>query len=199
MKITHRFTGATIFESEYAKTIKELLYEAISRGADLRGADLSGADLSGAVLRDADLRGADLRGAVLRDAVLRDAVLRDADLRGADLRGADLSGAVLRDAVLRGAGIPVVKNLDAEILKVVTEGSGKLEMGGWHTCETTHCRAGWAIHLAGKPGYDLEREIGSCAAGALIYHASTGRVPNFFAGNDEAMQDIKACAEKQAV
>src|SRR6266699_11054 len=52
-----------------------------------------------------------------------------------------LAGAVLTDAVLTGAEIPVIPNIDAEILKAIDAG-GKLEMSGWHKCKTTHCRGG---------------------------------------------------------
>ena len=95
--------------------------------------------------------------------------------------------------------VPVVERLDTLILDAVTKGGGKLEMGSWHTCETTHCRAGWAIHLAGKPGYDLESKHGSRIAGAMIYRASTGRAPHFFASNVDAMADIERCAAAEKV
>ncbi len=190
------------------------LRDADLRGADLRGADLRDADLRGADLRGAVLRGADLRGADLRDADLRGAVLRGADLRGADLRDADLSGAVLRDAKGLDADgnptplteadyleirdrfrashpdVPVVPLLDATICKLVNSGEGKLEMSDWHSCETTHCRAGWAIHLAGEAGYALEEKYDSERAGGMIYRASTGRWPDFFADNKSALEDI---------
>ncbi len=72
---------------------------------------------------------------------------------------------------------------------------GALNMRTWHLCETTHCRAGWAIALAGKDGADLESKVGPAVAGALIYAVSTGRkVPNFYATNEEALADIRACA-----
>jgi hypothetical protein len=64
---------------------------------------------------------------------------------------------------------------------------------------TAHCRAGWAIELAGKAGRDLEKEFGSNAAGALIYAASRpGQpIPNFFVNKKTLMNDIKACAQTQ--
>jgi len=156
-------------------------------GADLSDAVLRGADLSGADLRGADLSGADLSGADLSDADLSDAVLRGADLRGADLSGADLSGAL--------KGIPVVPHIDAAILRAIDAG-GKLNMGNWHSCETTHCRAGWAITLAGAGGAALEFAMGPAAAGSLIYAASRPgqRIPNFYALDTAAMEDIKAGA-----
>ncbi len=183
------------------------------RGADLRDADLRGADLCGAHLRDADLRGANLCGAHLRDADLRDADLCGADLcgadlcdahlRDADLRGADLRGADLRDADLRGADLcgahlpkaPIVPHLDREIYARVKDGE-HLRMGSWHTCEMTHCRGGWAVLLAGPAGKELEIANGTAVAATLIYHASTGRVPDFYATNEAALADLKKCAAK---
>lgn len=109
--------------------------------------------------------------------------------------------------------VPVVKDLDAEILKAIERG-GKLEMHTWHgrlcpgfhgesrlraeVCGTTHCRAGWAIHLAGEAGIALELIMGPEAAGECIYLASTGCVPDFYADDDEAMKDIKRCAGEVA-
>jgi hypothetical protein len=93
--------------------------------------------------------------------------------------------------------VPVVPNLDAKILAVIESGKGQLEMSNWHTCETTHCRAGWAITFAGPDGKALENKHGPATAGRMIYLASTGRAPHFFATNDRAMEDIKACAAEQ--
>ena len=157
---------------------KNRLRDADLSGAVLSGAVLRGADLSGAVLSDADLRGADLSDAVLRDAVLSDA---------------DLSGAVLSDA---DKGVPVGPHTDAAILRAIAAG-GKLNMGNWHSCETTHCRAGWAITLAGAGGAGLEFAMGPAAAGSLIYAASRPgqKIPNFYASDAAAMEDIKAGAK----
>ena len=129
--------------------------------------------------------------------------LTDANLRGADLTDADLTGANLTDANLTGANlrganlmrVPVVPYIDAAILAAIDAG-GTLNMAQWHTCETTHCRAGWAITLAGPAGAALEDKIGAPAAGALIYAASRPgqRVPNFYADDAEALADLRACA-----
>ena len=187
-------------------------------GAYLGGANLGGADLGGANLGSADLRGADLRGADLGGAYLRGAYLRGADLRGADLGGANLGGAYLRGANLGGAnlgganlegasfgdllaGIPVVPDLDKRIAEAVGESGEHLDMGNWHQpCGTTHCRAGWAIALAGDAGRDLERRMGPDVAGSLIYLASTPRrkIPDFYASNEAALEDIRKCAVESA-
>jgi len=108
-EIKNRWNGKVLF-SAGGESLRDVVQQAVMRGADLRGAnlrsaDLSGADLRGADLRSADLRGADLSGADLRGANLRSADLSGADLSSADLRGADLSGADLRSADLSGADL----------------------------------------------------------------------------------------------
>lgn len=47
---------------------------------------------------------------------------------------------------------------------------------------------------AGKAGYELEEKLGPHRAGAMIYRASTGRVPHFYATTERALEDIKRCA-----
>ena len=91
--------------------------------------------------------------------------------------------------------IPIIPEIDAQILAAIENG-GTLEMEDWHTCDTTHCRAGWVIHLAGENGRLLEMRVGSAAAGALIYQASRGSYPDFYALNDVAMADLRQCAGK---
>jgi uncharacterized protein YjbI with pentapeptide repeats len=201
---------------------------AVLSGADLRGAVLSGAVLSGAVLRGAVLSGAvlrgavlsdaDLRGAVLRGAVLSGADLRDADLRGAVLSGAVLSGAVLSGAVLRGAvlsdadlrgadlrgavlsGAPIIPQIHQRVYAAASA-PGALDMSNWHKCETTHCRAGWVVTLAGEEGQKLEAKMGTPAAASLIYLASDpniDRFPSFYGSNADALADMKRLAEEEA-
>ena len=141
---------------------------------------------------------ANLMGANLMGADLTGANLTDANLRGANLTRANLMGANLTDAA--GVRAPVVPNIDAAILACVDGDAtkGRLDMAAWHSCETTHCRAGWAIHLAGEAGYALEDRIGSAAAGALIYAASRPGepVPDFYATNEAALADLRECAAK---
>jgi len=173
------------------------LSNAVLSNADLSNAVLSNADLRGAVLLGAVLRGADLSGAVLLGAVLRGADLSNAVLLGAVLLGADLSGADLRGAVLSD-GIPKIERLHSKILAAIESG-GSLEMCTWHTCETTHCRAGWAIQIAGEFGRGLEWALGSSAAGALLFAVAypDQKVPDFYASNDYAMADIRRCAAEE--
>ncbi|WP_235515964.1 hypothetical protein, partial [Sphingomonas sp. Leaf32] len=76
-----------------------------------------------------------------------------------------------------------------------------LDMSDWHTCDTTHCRAGWVVALAGEEGKALEDRIGTPAAASLIYLASDpqiGRFPDFYCGNDAALEDMRAAADAEA-
>ena len=193
------------------------LTRAVLRGADLTCAVLRGADLTCAVLSGADLTRADLTCAVLRGADLTRAVLRGADLTCADLTRADLTCAVLTcavltRAVLRGADLRdwegndtiamfAVPSLHRKMLAAIETEGCKLDMATWHQCETTHCRAGWAVQLAGPAGKALEWAIGPAAAGALIHLASCpaldGKVPDFYASNEEALADIRRLAETE--
>jgi uncharacterized protein YjbI with pentapeptide repeats len=154
-------------------------------------------------------------GAAVKAAYKSDAVLSGAVLRGAVLRDADLSGAVLRDADLSGIleSVPLIPNIDAAILEAIeankAKGTNGLDMGSWHGneekanetewCETTHCRAGYAICLAGKAGFDLEKKYGPANAGMFLYLKSTpdAPIPDWGASNKTAMADMKARAAKQ--
>jgi hypothetical protein len=76
-----------------------------------------------------------------------------------------------------------------------------LDMGAWHSCETTHCRAGWVVHLAGKEGYALEKRTSTLFAAMQIYKVSSPiRVspPRFFESNEVALADMERCAREEA-
>jgi len=225
-EIKSRWSMKTIFECELDVKFDNSP-EKIRLGEAVKNAVLSGADLSGAVLRGADLRGAVLRGAVLRGAVLRGAVLRGADLiganlidadlrgavvRGANLIGADLSGAVLRGANLIGAnligadlrenleGVPFIKDIHQTVYNACTVPPDALDMVDWHKCETTHCRAGWVVTLAGEGGKALKFAMGTPAAAAIIYLKSDPKLekmPDFYCSNEEALADMKRLADAE--
>ena len=141
-------------------------------------------------------------GFAVRQAVASGAVLRGADLRGAVLSGAVLSDAVLSDAVLSDAVLsdaPKIENIHQRVYAAASQ-PGALDMGDWHRCDTTHCRAGWVVALAGDEGFALESRIGTPAAATLIYLASDPkieRIPNFYCGNTEALEDMKRLAEAE--
>jgi hypothetical protein len=132
------------------------------RDANLIGANLKGADLYGDSFICADLRGADLRCAYCRCANFMNADLRGADLRGASLAQSNLLGTKIDYQIQDG--------LLEEIAKLVLEDNSKLNMKHWHTCETVHCIAGWAVTLSPK-GQKLEAEYGTPIAALLLLGA----------------------------
>ena len=71
-------------------------------------------------------------------------------------------------------------------------------MSTWHSCETTHCRAGWVVKLAGEEGEKLEKFHNTPLAASLIYKASSPykvTMPRFYEDNETAMADIKRMAD----
>ena len=53
-EIKNRWTGAVLYRSETADTVRQAVEEAVKARADLRAANLRDADLRAANLRDAD-------------------------------------------------------------------------------------------------------------------------------------------------
>jgi len=72
-------------------------------------------------------------------------------------------------------------------------------MDTWHSCETTHCRAGWVVTLAGDAGKALEAFHNTPLAAQLIYEASGYKInpAKFYVRNEEALEDMKKLAEEE--
>jgi len=100
--------------------------------------------------------------------------------------------------IARDQRVPIIRHIDARILALVKTPGNALDMPHWHACETTHCRGGWAIALAGADGPRLEEGYGPDIAARLIYTASRPGmdVPDFYCENDEALLDIEECAAR---
>ncbi len=125
--------------------------------------------------------------------------LADANLADADLAGAvGLAGPTTPQPA--PLDVPVIPRIHSTLLAAITQKGCKLDMNQWHGCETTHCRAGWVVTLAGEKGKALEDKVGTPRAASLIYRASDPgcRVPHWYATDERAMADIKKCAEKEA-
>jgi hypothetical protein len=95
--------------------------------------------------------------------------------------------------------IPKIDDIHARVFQAASQPKG-LAMGDWHTCATTHCRAGWVVHLAGEAGYALEEFHNTALAAQLIYRESGYAInpARFFDSNDEALADMKRLAEGAA-
>jgi hypothetical protein len=97
--------------------------------------------------------------------------------------------------------VPVIDGIHARVLKAASAPQA-LDMARWHTCGTTHCRAGWVVHLAGDAGYALERFHNTALAAQLIYKASNPALPvnpsRFYETNDHALADMQRMADLEA-
>lgn len=96
---------------------------------------------------------------------------------------------------------PVIPNIHQEVREAVESAPDALDMRCWHVCETTHCRAGWVVTLAGAEGRRLEEKTSTEFAAMRIYSASSRiRVSpvRFYDDRDAAMRDIIRCAEEEA-
>jgi hypothetical protein len=189
-EVRNRWTGNVQFTAEIETT--PLMTPRVKLGLAIQWGYRSGANLRGADLRDADLRGADLRSANLSGADLSGADLSGANLRSANLSGADLRGANLREMPVK------IPNIHQAVYEAASAPQA-LDMATWHMCETTHCRAGWVVTLAGEGGKALEWAYGTPAAAALIYIASDPKlekIPDFYSDNETALADMKRLAEQ---
>jgi len=77
----------------------------------------------------------------------------------------------------------------AEVAKHALAEPDALDMSIWHTCSTTHCVAGWAIHLAGEYGRDLEERFGSRIAGNILLGIEGSQL--FFLSTEEATARLR--------
>jgi uncharacterized protein YjbI with pentapeptide repeats len=167
--------------------------------ADFYNCDLSGADLSygsfeGACFDRAILTGANITGAWFCGATFKGAVFRGLDLSSANFSGAIIEGAIVNAEDL--VSIPIIPDIHKAIYAAASV-PGTLDMRSWHACQTTHCRAGWVVTLAGSAGAALEDKLGTEPAATLIYLASDPHIksiPDFHASDEDAMADMQRLA-----
>ena len=144
-----------------------------------------------AVLFSAEIDCADSAGSHTKmGRAVRMAVALNADIKGANLIGAYLEGA------------PVIPSIHQTIYAAASAPEA-LDMKNWHSsCGTAHCRAGWAVALAGAAGKKFEDKLGDTAAAAYaIYWASDPSLknaPDFYCSNSEALADMKRLADEEA-
>lgn len=167
----------------------------------VRNADLRGISLDGCHVNFADLRGSDLTGASFLKADMTYSDFTGTNLTGVNVKGANIEGLRLTGANLTNSNFPTtpaVPHLDAAILQSLKDEKNFLGMNSWHSpiCETTHCRGGWAVVLAGKKALTLEKKIGPETTAALVYWNSTGYIPKFHHSERLAMQDMRLCAKR---
>jgi hypothetical protein len=94
--------------------------------------------------------------------------------------------------------VPIIQNIHQKVYEAASNPKA-LDMSIFHTCEKTHCRAGWVTTLAGKKGKALEQFFDPVVAAMKIYDASS-TLPKvspvrFFEDNETALADMKRMAE----
>jgi hypothetical protein len=96
--------------------------------------------------------------------------------------------------------IPVVTDLHQKMYAAASNPEA-LNMETWHTCDNTHCRAGWAVTLAGPEGKELEKFFNTELAAMMIYDASCPgykiNPARFYDANEDALADMKKLAGKK--
>ena len=95
---------------------------------------------------------------------------------------------------------PKIENIHQKIYEAVNKPNA-LDMSKWHTCDTTHCRAGHVVHLAWEAGYALEKLTSTLFAAMQIYNISSDisvSPVRFFEDNATALEDMKRCAELES-
>ena len=95
--------------------------------------------------------------------------------------------------------VPIIPNIHKAVYAAVTATPDSLNMADWHSCDTTHCRGGWVVHLAGEAGKKLEQATSTLFAAQQIYKASGHSISpvRFFDNNEDAMADMKKLAEQE--
>jgi uncharacterized protein YjbI with pentapeptide repeats len=192
--------GKDLSRLKFNVLLKNYLPDLYIEGSKCDGADFAYCTLHRSSLIHSSFRGACFGGATLSGANLTRSDFTGADFTDVSFMRTEMGHAVLTDA--RGLGvIPRIENLDHKILSAIRSPGNELNMGRWHgtemgeACDTMHCRAGWAIHLAGRAGYDLERMHGADGAGALLYNAAGSHpTPDWYTSEGRAMQDLEARA-----
>ena len=103
---------------------------------------------------------------------------------------------VCKVRLMKTLSVPVIPNLNSQILNVLESGKGTLDMDAWHTRKTTHCVAGWATTLGGRAGKRLQDLLGTPEAAELMFRESaTGLHPDFFSDSNEvAKEELRSLA-----
>ena len=96
--------------------------------------------------------------------------------------------------------VPIIENIHQKVYEAASNPKA-LDMSTWHTCQNTHCRAGWVVTLAGIEGKKLEEFFDTPLAAMKIYDASSS-LPKvspvrFFETNEIALVDMKRMAEME--
>lgn len=168
-------------------------------GVDMVGFEVSGVSLHNVCLHCVTVTLASLTCMHLENVVMSSVAISAPFTEDASVGDANLRSVSMLNVTLSGKPLPVVPNIDAAILALIEEDPACFNMDVWRSdCGTVLCRAGLAARLAGEAGEAMVQRFRHQAAGGLIYGGSRPGIPipDFFASNEDALKDIKACAAR---
>lgn len=132
-------------------------------------------------------------GTNLRRASFSGTRLINVDFHGAQVQHASLTSS---DCLKTPRDLPIVRDASTRLLEVaqtvLQDSDLRLCMSEWHTCHSTHCIAGWAIHLAGPLGELLEAEFGPANAGLFLLGPEAAS--HFFVDEEAALDFLHRIA-----
>lgn len=91
---------------------------------------------------------------------------------------------------------PFLSDAEQRLLDVaiIATRPGNLVMDAWHGCNSTHCIAGWAVHLAGPFGDHLVNLHGHDIAGLMLLGAEAHNY--FFSSEEQALAFLNKVIER---
>ena len=121
---------------------------------------------------------------------------------GEDMVERSVAVLMRKNQEIREHPVPVVLNLDLKVLALLGELGHSLDMTQWGYGpeDTRKCFAGWIVHAAGEPGFELARTIPPAVAAYRIAEASGSpvRFDMFYLLSRIAMKEIEHRAAKAA-
>lgn len=105
----------------------------------------------------------------------------------------------LKTKLIDGYKVPIIPNIHQKVYRAASK-PGALDMSTWHSCKTTHCRAGWVVTLAGIHGERMEISLGTDLAARRIYRVSGYRnysQINFCESERDSLADMKRLANQE--
>lgn len=173
--------------------------QAVFKDVRIENADTMGLNLACVHVENMHMENVHLDNVTMRHGCVIDTHLTDGGATRVTLENVRMTRLVVTNVTFDGVPLPAVPNIDKAILNLIEENPSSFDMSVWHSeCGTAHCRAGFAVKLAGEAGAELERLIGTANAATLIYGASRPGIPipDFFTSRASALADLKDCAEK---
>jgi hypothetical protein len=164
----------------------------------LQEANFSNVRMGTSYFHDCNLTKVNFTNADLINSCFIDVDMDTVILTNANVSGIRLPMTKMPKQILKCKGFPeeIVKNdnLLKEIAAIVLNDNEALEMFSWHTSDTIHCMAGWAIHLHPQ-GYQIEAASTTVIAAKLLLGDEAESY--FYVSNEEAIELLKGYSNDQ--